>query len=82
MIASSRFFSHPDFTVGTGITPVHAQRLADYTAGRELHPAPKNLFLFLSLDYHVAERLSMTPYPFFEISVMTGYRYLINRHQS
>ena len=44
------FFSHPDYTVGTGITPVHAQRLADYTAGRESHPAPKNLFHFLNLD--------------------------------
>ena len=39
--ACSSFF-HPDFTVGTGITPVHAaMQLADYTAGRELHPTPK-----------------------------------------
>ena len=34
-------FFHPDFTVGTGVAPVHALRLADYTAGRELHPALK-----------------------------------------
>ena len=34
-------FFHPDSTVGTGITPVHAFRLADCTAGRELHPALK-----------------------------------------
>ena len=34
-------FFHPDYTVGTGITPDHALRLADSTAGRELHPALK-----------------------------------------
>ena len=34
-------FFHPDSTVGTGITPDHAFRLADSTAGRELHPALK-----------------------------------------
>ncbi len=34
-------FFHPDYTVGTGITPVHAFRLADYTAGGESHPALK-----------------------------------------
>lgn len=29
-------------TVGMGISPIHAAKpLADYTAGRELHPAPK-----------------------------------------
>lgn len=33
-------FSHPDYTVGTGITPVQLAR-ADFTAGRELHPALK-----------------------------------------
>ena len=40
-------FFHPDSTVGTGITPVHAFWLADCTAGRELHPALK-----LKLLYH------------------------------
>lgn len=34
-------FFHPDFTVGTGISPVHALRLAGFTAGRDLHPALK-----------------------------------------
>lgn len=35
-------FYHPDYTVGFGIAPNHAQiELADYTAGRDLHPAPK-----------------------------------------
>ena len=34
-------FYHPDYTVGTGITPVHAFRLADFTAGREMLPALK-----------------------------------------
>jgi hypothetical protein len=38
--ARSIFF-HPDFTVGFGITPNQPIRLAGYTAGRELHPAPK-----------------------------------------
>jgi hypothetical protein len=33
-------FSHPDFTVGLGISPSQLS-LADYTAGRELHPALK-----------------------------------------
>ena len=37
-------FSHPDYTVGSGITPDRPpERFADYTAGRESHPAPKNL---------------------------------------
>lgn len=30
---------HPDFTVATGIAPVHTFRLAGYTAGQEFHPA-------------------------------------------
>ena len=34
-------FFHPDCTVGTGITPVHAFRLAGFTAGGESHPALK-----------------------------------------
>jgi hypothetical protein len=37
------FFSHPDFTVGFGIAPNQPpKRVADYTAGWESHPAPKN----------------------------------------
>ena len=33
-------------TVGFGIAPNQPQKwVADYTAGRELHPAPKNLFI-------------------------------------
>jgi hypothetical protein len=34
-------FFHPDYTVGTGISPVHAFRLADCTAGGESRPALK-----------------------------------------
>ena len=34
-------FSHPDYTVGSGISPDHAFRLAGCTAGRESHPALK-----------------------------------------
>ncbi len=36
---------YPDFTVGTGITPVRlivANQFVDYTTGRELHPAPED----------------------------------------
>ena len=33
-------FFHPDCTVGTGITPVQLAR-ADFTAGRDSHPALK-----------------------------------------
>ena len=37
-------FFHPDYTAGTGITPVQLS-LADFTAGRESHPAPKTVFI-------------------------------------
>ena len=49
------FFSHPDYTVGTGISPVRLpKQFTDYTVGREsmnfsYHPAPKNSYLFLLL---------------------------------
>ena len=36
-------FFHPDCTVGPGISPDHASRLAGFTAGREFHPALKNM---------------------------------------
>ena len=39
-----RIFFHPDFTVGIGITPILRNALADFTAGREFHPALKMLF--------------------------------------
>ncbi len=38
------FFSHPDFTVGLGITPSQPlSQFVDYTTGREFHPALKNI---------------------------------------
>ena len=41
-ICIQHIFFHPDFTVGIGIAPIHTlKRLADYTAGREFHPALK-----------------------------------------
>jgi len=48
-----RAFFHPDFTVGSGISPDPALHvLAGFTAGRELdvrpHPAPKANFYFQS----------------------------------
>ena len=36
----AKHFFHPDSTVGTGIKPVQLA-LADFTAGREFHPALK-----------------------------------------
>ena len=43
-----KFFYHPDYTVGTGISPVRELSLfADFTAGGELHSAPKNIRLIL-----------------------------------
>jgi hypothetical protein len=34
-------FFHPDFTVGFGVSPNHAFRLAGCTAGRDFHTALK-----------------------------------------
>jgi hypothetical protein len=42
-------FFHPDFTVGTGISPVHALRLAGFTAGGEFRPALKHYFVLQNL---------------------------------
>jgi len=52
---SGKAFFHPDYTVGSGISPDHALLvLAGYTAGRDLehrpHPAPKAK-LFLPSNY-------------------------------
>ena len=42
------FLSHPDFTVGQGISPYREHLLfADYTAGMELHLFSKNMRVFL-----------------------------------
>jgi hypothetical protein len=41
-------------TVGTGITPVHAFRLAGSTAGRDFHPALKIIYLIISIILHKA----------------------------
>lgn len=44
-------FFHPDCTVGPGISPDHASRLAGFTAGRESHPALK-IIVLMNLSYH------------------------------
>jgi len=45
-------FFHPDYTVGPGVTPGQPpKRVADFTASRELHPAPKNIMV-ISLLVH------------------------------
>jgi len=36
-------FSHPDFTVGLGITPSQPIGSRTITAGREFHPALKDI---------------------------------------
>ena len=45
-MAFARFFSHPDFTVGQGISPYReracALLFADYTAGMDFHHSLKN----------------------------------------
>ena len=52
---SAHLFSHPDFTVGTGILLFKShqfsrqRRVADFTAGWELNPTPK---IFLSIYGH------------------------------
>ncbi len=44
----SRFFCHPDYTVGFGITPnQRTSAVAGYTAGEELHLAPKKMMIFV-----------------------------------
>ncbi len=43
-------FFHPDYTVGIGIAPIQRE-LADFTAGRELHPALKILHIQLYDKY-------------------------------
>ena len=42
-------FFHPDCTVGIGIAPIQRYALADFTAGRELHPALKMYVVFLKI---------------------------------
>ncbi len=40
-------FSHPDFTVGSGISPDQPHMwVMDFTIGRDSHPATKTLFNF------------------------------------
>ena len=41
----SHIFFHPDCTVGIGLAPIRPPRwFADFTAGREFHPAPKTMY--------------------------------------
>jgi hypothetical protein len=52
-VTSYKAFYHPDYTVGSGVSPDPAlDALAGYTADRELatwspHPAPKALCMYL-----------------------------------
>ena len=49
---SEPVFSHPDCTVGIGISPIRA-KLADFTAGRESHPSPKTKLMMLFRKYYI-----------------------------
>ena len=59
-------FSHPDYTVGFGIAPNpglnHAKpcanALADYTADREFHPAPKMTHIYFIVTISITQFLS------------------------
>ena len=42
-------FFHPDCTVGSGISPDHASRLAGFTAGGEFRPALKHYLVLQNL---------------------------------
>lgn len=54
-----KIFFHPDYTVGLGVSPNHALRLAGCTAGRDFHPALKIPYSVLTfLLYFLALTLS------------------------
>ncbi len=58
---------YPDFTVGTGVTPVQPIEISSWTltTGRELHPAPEDesiFFLTLLIIVHFYEM--SRPYSF------------------
>jgi hypothetical protein len=40
------YFSHPDFTVGIGIAPIHAYSSRAFTADMEFHQTPKYIYLY------------------------------------
>ena len=58
ILNATALFFHPDYTVGPGITPDHALRLAGFTAGGDLHPALKNCLLIVPLLYSCTIGLS------------------------
>ena len=48
-----RFFFHPDYTVGIGITPIQSCDSWTLTTGEELHLALKILFLYRIANFLV-----------------------------
>jgi len=63
-------FSHPDFTVGIGISPIRQPKLlADYTAGREFHPAPKIAFFNMNFYNFIIQECSCFFNPYFSSSL-------------
>jgi hypothetical protein len=44
--------SHPDYTVGPGITPDLPKRFAGFTAGKDLHLSPEDYMKFI-LSYSI-----------------------------
>lgn len=49
------YLLYPDYTVGTGITPVqlHCCRSRPITAGRDSHPAPEDKLLFFPIKFNI-----------------------------
>ena len=60
-------FFHPDYTVGTGITPVHALRSRTITADQEFHLPQRYNQYYRSVSrgcQYIERNKGMTPYFF------------------
>lgn len=64
-LLSSELHRLLDVIIGFGITPNHAFRLADYTAGRDSHPALKSIKLFFIIALN--KRVSRSKIIFFNL---------------
>ncbi len=71
------YFFHPAYTVGIGIAPIREKLtlfFADFTAGGELHPAPKYFyieFFFFATRPKTVQRSTSTMRP---IRFSRGYK--------
>ena len=82
LLLLSSLFSHPDYTVGFGISPNRALRLAGCTAGRESHPASKNIqlcFIITQSDSFVKDYIdNFFTFRFLSNKTITFYFHLSN----